>query len=350
MLRCVHGRAGAAGHDVGCGHCRRRTRQAVGRTWDRRLGSPRPDLHPGEDEAAWDTALAFERLVEGGRAEVHALREHGVDADLAPQELGWAEAIILLWGRPAIFIQEGRFQAPPGDWSRLEQSRAEIEEVCRSVGRVEVEGHPAMDWVGTAFLVAPDVAMTNRHVVKEFALPSGDRWRIEPGIRPRIDWAEELGTEHPLEYDVVEVLAVHERHDLALLRLDPDSGPGQLPPPIPLLAERELSPEDEVYVVGYPASDSRRNDPDEMRRIFSGVYNVKRLRPGTVIAVDPAAELFTHDCSTLGGNSGSCVVDLVTHEVAGLHFRGRYLEANWAVDLRALAHDPLLAGIRATAR
>ena len=53
-------------------------------------------------------------------------------------------------------------------------------------------------------------------------------------------------------------------------------------------------------------------------------------------------QLFQHDCSTLGGNSGSCVVDLDSEQVIGLHFQGTYLDANWAVTLAKLATDPLI--------
>ena len=38
-----------------------------------------------------------------------------------------------------------------------------------------------------------------------------------------------------------------------------------------------------------------------------------------------------HDASTLGGNSGSAVIDLETGEAVGLHFAGSYLQANYAV-------------------
>ena len=50
----------------------------------------------------------------------------------------------------------------------------------------------------------------------------------------------------------------------------------------------------------------------------------------------------THDSSTLGGNSGSCLVDLDTQQVIGLHFSGRYLEANLAIVLGELTKDPLI--------
>jgi endonuclease G len=47
-----------------------------------------------------------------------------------------------------------------------------------------------------------------------------------------------------------------------------------------------------------------------------------------------------HDCSTLGGNSGSVLIDLATGRAIGLHFAGRFLEANYAVP-SALVADRL---------
>ena len=41
--------------------------------------------------------------------------------------------------------------------------------------------------------------------------------------------------------------------------------------------------------------------------------------------------VFTHDCSTLGGNSGSPIINTNTGSVVGLHFSGRYESANFAV-------------------
>ena len=44
-----------------------------------------------------------------------------------------------------------------------------------------------------------------------------------------------------------------------------------------------------------------------------------------------------HDCSTLGGNSGSVVLSLATGDAVGLHFAGRFLEANFAVSSGVVA-------------
>jgi V8-like Glu-specific endopeptidase len=64
--------------------------------------------------------------------------------------------------------------------------------------------------------------------------------------------------------------------------------------------------------------------------------------------VEAGRPIFTHDCSTLGDNSGSCVVDLQTGRVIGLHFRGSYRRTRYAVALWQLAGDSLLksAGVR----
>ncbi|MGH9248561.1 MAG: trypsin-like serine peptidase, partial [Acidimicrobiales bacterium] len=98
-----------------------------------------------------------------------------------------------------------------------------------------------------------------------------------------------------------------------------------------------------VYVIGYPAWDGRRNEPEPMRRIFMDVYNVKRLQPGVTVESQTPQTVLRHDCSTLGGNSGSPVFDLASHTVVGLHFGGRYGVGNYAVPLWRMVDDPLVA-------
>ena len=59
------------------------------------------------------------------------------------------------------------------------------------------------------------------------------------------------------------------------------------------------------------------------------MFEKKRLAPGQLIRV--SSRELQHDCSTLGGNSGSVVLDLESGEAVGLHFAGRFLVANFAV-------------------
>ncbi|MGI8783007.1 MAG: trypsin-like serine peptidase [Acidobacteriota bacterium] len=289
---------------------------------------------------------ARERLVDAGKRAVRKVRKDGTKAVLQPEEERGLEAIILLMGRPAILIQDGRFFPPPDEWRILETHRSKIEKTLGSVGRVDVTGHPAgMNWIGTAFLVAKDVIMTNRHVAKEFCrMKNAKQWEFEPGMKARIDYKEELGGTQSAEFDFKSILGVHEVYDLALFKVSAKTSSGsKLPAPLPIASQ--FSPAKKgrkVYLIGYPASDSRRNDPDEMRRIFSNIYDVKRLQPGEIMEVASQKALLAHDCSTLGGNSGSCVVDLETHQVIGLHFSGSYLQLNHAVALWKLTKDPLL--------
>ena len=66
-------------------------------------------------------------------------------------------------------------------------------------------------------------------------------------------------------------------------------------------------------------------------------YGVKYLSPGLVMTSSdavpdsPRGWVFTHDATSLGGNSGSCVLSFDNHlDVAGLHFAGDWLRANYA--------------------
>jgi hypothetical protein len=286
------------------------------------------------------------RILEAGGRALSKIRKGGKKANLTPVETRGLEAIILLVGRPALLIQDGKFFPPPEGWETLETVRQQIQEVLPRVGRIEVTGHPdGLDWIGTGFLVAEDVIMTNRHVAKEFCRPTtSTKWQFEPGMTARIDFKEEFQGANAAEFSIKEMVGVHPTYDLALFRVAVRGRRGtRLPLPLSLSSKAKKSrTRDKVYVVGYPASDSRRNDPVEMRRIFSDIYDVKRLQPGEVISQARTGALFDHDCSTLGGNSGSCVVDLESHEIIGLHFQGKYLEANRAVALWKLATDRLL--------
>jgi V8-like Glu-specific endopeptidase len=302
---------------------------------------------PGRQVGSAARAAQAEALLDGAQG-LEKLAETP-DADLTPAESFGVEAIILLVARPALLVQSGDFPgsgALPPEWAHLDDHRASIRDSIARVGRIEVTGHPDLDWVGTGFLVADDVVMTNRHVAVEFARHDGTAFTFLSGRTSRLDLLEEAGNAMEMPFSVSEVIGIHDAEDvdLALLRVQPtgDDGITGLPSPLEVTS---AEPDDvigrPVYVVGYPAWDGRRNEPEPMRRIFMDVYNVKRLQPGTATqAAAPTA--IGHDCSTLGGNSGSPVFDLETHRVIALHYGGRYRMGNVAVPLWQLVGDPLL--------
>jgi hypothetical protein len=229
----------------------------------------------------------------------------------------------------------------------LERERRQVESIQRGVGRVELLGHPKLDWAGTGFLVADCCFLTSRQVAEVFAEPdnAGD-WRFRPGISVWINY-QPVGTrETPAGCRVLSVVGVHEQHDLALLSVEmPHEDPTESPIPLPLAAEapagRTPRP---VYLVGYPARDARRNEPERIAQIFRNAYNVKRVQPGTLYGELEFGEtsFLQHDCAMLGQSGGSCLVDWETGQVLGLHVSGRYVERGRANPLWRLRDDELL--------
>ncbi|WP_156077595.1 trypsin-like serine peptidase [Saccharothrix sp. NRRL B-16314] len=303
----------------------------------RAIAGPKVDLDAPEFKRQDD-------MVEQGLRALEKLRVAGGHADLTEVEADGLEAIVNLALRPALLMRDGDFQPPKVPWLGLTTYRRPIMQASRRVGRIQW-AHPlpgGLPYLGTGFLVGEDVLMTNGHVAKLMCEPNGH-------YRPRtstVDFSDDPDAGGSNRVDVVELVGVHPgyppRPDLALFKVDRDSpyfadGVGHFAvrsdPPEPLMGSV-------VYTMGYPAYDTR-NRAHAMHQVFGDIYNVKRLQPGGVMSYEEGT--FYHDCSTLGGNSGSCVVDLESNQVVGLHFGGAYLERNYAVALWTLHDDPLLA-------
>lgn len=263
-----------------------------------------------------------------------------------PHSMGpLVESIIQLFGRPTLFVNGDDFELPadPDIAQRLKAARPLIAARLASVGMVEVfDG--AQKWpVGTAWMVADNIAITNRHVAEHFAAFNengkpelltdlrGHRYKVT------VDFREEHGSGAENEAAIEAVIYMARRDntvsDIALLRFVADA---KLPPPIPVLGTK-LSVDSWVAVVGYPQPDDRI--PQEAREVeesyFANVYGVKRLSPGQITRFgfgDTPAWALAHNATTLGGSSGSVLLDLATGSAAGLHFQGIYKKANYGVD------------------
>lgn len=250
------------------------------------------------------------------------------------------EAIVRRFGRPVLFIRQGQIETPESElWQgRLQDADTRLETMIPAIGRIEIRNHPDKDWLGTGWLVAPEVVVTNRHVAVEFGRKSLDRFRFKRNplgkeMRPRIDFREEFEQPEEDEFRLREILHIEpdedDAPDLAFLRIARLGQDDQeLPAPVPLAAA-DPEPDQVVGAIGYAGWDGQRNDEDVMERIFGNVFNVKRLHPGEVMTV--GEHIFTHDCSTLGGNSGSPIIDFATGEAVGLHFAGSFEKQNFAV-------------------
>jgi S1-C subfamily serine protease len=198
--------------------------------------------------------------------------------------------------------------------------------------------------VGTGFLVGDGLLMTNRHVASVFAVKAGASWKFTSGVSAQVDYKEEYQRDLSREFKVTDILGIHQTYDMALLKVAMKSKGKKAPAPLPIASSKPKATKDgDVVVVGYPAYDSR-NGHAEMLEIFSNIFNVKRLQPGksTGLTSQGKQSILGHDASTLGGNSGSCVVDLESGKVIGLHFGGQYLVGNVSVPLWAMTKDAML--------
>jgi endonuclease G, mitochondrial len=285
--------------------------------------------------AALDPAKApgstLESLERGGEARNRAL-----------------EAIVRRYGRPVLLVRNGTYEPPElaSVAAELAPHRAQVEAAVARVGRIEFVNH-AMPWGGTGWLVERNVVITNRHVAELVAEPDGRgrfRFRVSPAGVPfgaRLDFREEHAVAGARELLLTRVryLARSDQPDVALLEIAVD---GELPDPL-MLAEGDLVEGQAIGVIGYPARDSR-NDPDDVARYFGDVFDVKRLAPGEITPSAADQPFFMHDATTLGGNSGSVVLDLATGRALGLHFAGSYLVGNYAVTVAQIKRA--LRGLR----
>lgn len=278
-----------------------------------------------------------------GAQQLDALLERSAGAVSAGNSYTRSEAIILLRGRPVLLIQDGRWEMPQSrevaSWIGKPEPGNTLLPRIPSVGRVEILDF-ATDYVGTGWMLAEDLMLTNRHVAELFGVRTGSSFgfRRSPAgaqYQVRVDFRREHGRSTVAQVGIRDVVFIEEpgqaNPDMAIIRLRADQG--TLPPPIDL-DDHPLTfdPNDRatLAVVGYPAADSR-NDAFAMREIFGDIYNVKRLSPGRIMGIAPNGRILEHDCTTLGGNSGSPVINLKTGKVCGLHFAGSYRERNFAV-------------------
>ncbi len=255
------------------------------------------------------------------------------------------EAIVLLQSRPSLLIRKNRFEIPKsGAWAEVLSAHRDIVEArLPSVGRIEVDDGAGYRHAGTGWVIAEGIIATNRHVAEIFAKKEGRGGCflanfIGGSYRARIDFKEEYEERARAEVSVEEVLFMEDAPrnlpDVALLRL---AKHGALPDPIPLL-HAPLERGADIAVIGYPAFDARYglDAVEAAKAIFGTIYDVKRLSPGCVMGEEGAYWFFAHDATTLGGNSGSVVLDVETGYAVGMHFQGDFRTANYAVKASTL--------------
>jgi hypothetical protein len=297
------------------------------------------------DDVLREGRAALERASQGASAT--ALSEHELDA---------LQAIIQVVGRPALRYRDGHVELPASQVGENEYwhvfiatARKSIDRVSAAVGRV-VYGR-SEKIVGTGWRLGQDLIVTNRHVAR-YLVDSPDapptQWKLDASLVAVADFAatDDARERSHFRIAALEYCAVEDRMDIAVLRITSQGDPfpeGFSFEPSP--AAESVRVGADVYVVGHPVNDK---PTAVMKRIFGKIDGSKRCAPGRITAVAAGAPTLEHDCSTLGGNSGSCVIGRANHRVLGIHCGSRggneaagTALANRAVDLTRLGEHRL---------
>lgn len=227
----------------------------------------------------------------------------------------------------------------------VEDNAATINGLVRSIGRIDLPGDENYPWAGTGWIIdselGDDIVITNAHVASLFAESSGAgiRFTTLPYLarkeQPVVDFRHEMADTRPRAFDAKEVIYIGTPGflDVAFMRVARSGSDGPLSAPI-RLASDDPAPNLPVATIGYPGTDRGNYDLETLLRIFGNVFDTKRLAPGKVIG--PDARGVSHDCSTMPGSSGSILLNPVTGEAVGIHFRGAPFKSNHAVPASAI--------------
>lgn len=289
---------------------------------------------------------------EDGKRAIEQLKKQGVNAQLDPRQEDALEAIVKVDGsRPTLAISaedQIDLEDPTlGQWRAAAKKFAgQISAIATAVGRIDLDGGHK----GTGFVVKDRLILTNRHVLQELARQKAPgEWEFKG--EPTITFDSNPGESRSRKFtilkkvvltgpDAIDPRAVdYNKLDFAVLECDvPDEK--RFPAPLALESDADkIAERRPVFTVGYPALPGYSPyEGDVLERLFQHRYGVKRFSPGEIDrglgeAADGTGEtVFLHDATTLGGNSGSCVVDLGNDGqlVVGLHFAGIPKEANYA--------------------
>lgn len=274
------------------------------------------------------------------------------------------EAIVAFDGtRPSFLVKNQAIDFTSsyntGDWiAKLEPYLDCLTQQISCVGRVEV----GQTHIGTAFLVTPTLAITNRHVAQSIAGIGDGKMQI------KADVFLDFGREHwdgKTSYDRRKVEALlfagkdpiidpinHHKLDLAVIRL----GASQLADNwnkrhlnLGKIGRPDFEASPIITTIGYPGAAELfvpkkfKTQYDEvLARLLEGDGGAKRFAPGNPMATDGVFDLadwtVMHDATTINGNSGSPVgmfqpgTSGPPFMTVGLHYGGAWgsERVNWA--------------------
>ena len=202
------------------------------------------------------------------------------------------------------------------------------------VGRVEIgEQH-----LGTAFLVTPTLAITNRHVAQGIARFANSKIRLTRDAFldfGREDWNRKRSVDRRTieavvfagDQDIAGDALDHHKLDLAVLRVSSSKLAGDMGKRhlgIGGVTGEDFESARYVAAVGYPARaqdyvppDIQSTYQDVLNRLLEGEGGAKRFSPGfaqgVLTGVEAGPWTATHDATTINGNSGSPLIVFAHH-------------------------------------
>ena len=255
------------------------------------------------------------------------------------------EAVVLAHGRPSMLVQRNRIQLPesPELRRRIEATRVRYESRLASVGRVELSGHPRLQQAGTAWIVAENLVVTNAHVAAEFVAREEShlvfrRTFGDAAMSACVDLREEYvdaarrkssrsawtrcctsPTSPTRRHPISRCCGCRRGRACGCRRRSPSSTcRSTRAATSPWSASRPRTRSGRAASPRRGACSAASTASSASRRARSGRC---RTAPGRS----------AHDATTLGGSSGSVVIDLETGGAIGVHFAGALERANYAV-------------------
>lgn len=321
-----------------------------------------PQAAADDDEVALLTARDTVRRMHGALTQIAGGTPPG---NLPDDHVSALEVIVHSVGRPAMRYDKGYVRTPTNQvadneqWHLLvAQTRDRINKLSGAVGRIARGDSPAVPVEGTGWRVGRDLLVTNHHVLDALTGDPSANAPLDPARQGFVDFAFTDGAGPARRFAIADIVGRKRAYDIAVLRLGP--GDGALPEPIAIEWSKEalgghkgvsqIFRGAEVYAVGHPWSATAMAG---VEGVFGGVRldGRKRWAPGLVTGVQDSPPVFRHDCSTLAGNSGSCIAVSNTpgdHLVVGLHFGGRedgatkgFGSTNFAIAFALIADDPV---------
>jgi V8-like Glu-specific endopeptidase len=201
--------------------------------------------------------------------------------------------------RVAVHVTPSKPQAitPPGDQSQpIKDGSPNTKLWGKSVARMQFIGSDGLGYFCTAFLVSPNLMLTNNHCINTDAEMRSAFVEFD---------YDEAGS-HVEKRRFKELVAHDENLDYALLRLKDTSTRAAL-----TLKAIDLAANKDLVIIEHPAGKLKR-----FSRFDCKVTDTDLPGMGT------GQTDFGHFCDTEGGSSGSPIQDLSTGAVLGLHHLG----------------------------